>query len=197
MEATARKLGARGAAGKAPALYAFTDPERTADPLAMAGRLPSGAALVYRAFGAHDAVEQGRALRRATRARGALLLVGDDERLAEAIGADGLHLPERRLHMAPRIRARRARWIITGAAHGASALRRAERAGVDAAVLSSVFASRSRSAGAPMGEIRFALLARSAKTPVIALGGVNARTARRLVGTGAAGLAAVEAWLEP
>ena len=151
--------------------------------------------MVYRAFGAEDALAVGRALRRATRARRALLLVGEDEALAAAVGADGLHLPERSLCRARGIRARRPGWILTAAAHGPAALARAAEAGVDAAVLSSVFASGSASAGAPLGPVRFAAMVRAARLPVIALGGVNAGTAQRLVGSGAAGLAAVEGWL--
>ena len=197
LERVARRLRPATALGKAPALLFFTDPDRTPDPVAVAEELPEGAAVVYRAFGSDDALAKAQALRRATRRRGVLLLIGRDEGLAAAAGADGLHLPERELHHAPRIRARRPSWILTGAAHGARALRRAEAAGLDAAVLSSVFPSGSSSAGAPLGPLRFAALARQARLPVIALGGVDARTAKRLAGTGAAGLAAVQAWLEP
>ena len=196
MERVARRLGAAAPAGKAPRLMFFTDPERTPDPVAVIERLPAGAAVVYRAFGAADAQAVARSLRSATRRRGVLLLVGRDEALAAAVGADGLHLPESRLHLGPAIRRRRPGWILTGAAHGASGLRRAAEAGLDAAGLSSVFESSSPSAGPPLGPVRFAALVRAANLPVIALGGVDARNARRLVGTGAAGLAAVSAWLE-
>ena len=69
---------------------------------------------------------------------------------------------------------------------------RAERNGAQAVLLSAVFASRSPSAGPPLGVVRFQSLARSVRAPVIALGGINGRTARRLVATRAAGLAGVE-----
>jgi thiamine-phosphate pyrophosphorylase len=61
--------------------------------------------------------------------------------------------------------------------------------------VSPVFASRSRSAGTPLGIERFAALAAGVQTPVIALGGIDAANAHLLIGSGAAGLAAVEAWL--
>jgi thiamine-phosphate pyrophosphorylase len=70
---------------------------------------------------------------------------------------------------------------------------RARRAGVDAIVVSPVFASASPSAGRPMGARAFAVLVREARLPVYALGGVNAGTARALPRSGAAGLAAIEA----
>lgn len=155
-------------------------------------RLPPGAGVIYRAFGAPDALATARALARLARERGLMFLVGADERLAAASAAHGLHLPERMIGRAPSIRARRPGWLITAACHSEAALHRAARAGVDAALLSVAFASRSPSAGRPMGPVRFAALAGRAPLPVIALGGVNAATAPRLLASGAAGLAAVE-----
>ena len=66
--------------------------------------------------------------------------------------------------------------------------------GADAAFVSPVFASRSLSAGAPLGPARLAGLVREARLPVFALGGVTLRTVRRLEGSGVAGFAAVEAF---
>jgi thiamine-phosphate pyrophosphorylase len=65
-------------------------------------------------------------------------------------------------------------------------------------VVSAVFPSRSASAGAPIGTLRLAAVARRAGLPVYALGGVNDSTARRLKDLPLAGLAAVEAFgVEP
>jgi len=169
----------------------LTDPQRTPDPLEVASRLPRGSGLVYRAFGAEDAGAQADRLATVARARDLVLLIGADARLAQACGADGLHLPERRVHEARRLRARFPLWRITAAAHGGAALRRARAAAVDAALLSPVFPSRSPSAGAPLGPLRAAALVRLAGLPVYALGGVDLRTVSRLAGTGFAGVAAV------
>lgn len=119
-----------------------------------------------------------------------MFLVGADPRLAAALRADGVHLPERLVRLAPRLRRARPGWILTGAAHGAAALGRAKRAGLDAALLSPAFQSRSPSAGVPLGPVRFSRLARRAGLPVYALGGVTEKTAPRVAG--AAGLAAVD-----
>jgi len=148
--------------------------------------------VIYRAFGAPDAPSVARTLRRVADAQGLILLIGADERLAVACGADGVHLPQGLISQGPRLRVRRPDWILTGAAHDARALQRAERAGLDAALTSPVFASRSPSAHGQLGSIRFARLVRGTRLPVYALGGVNCRTASRLLSTGAAGLAAVE-----
>jgi thiamine-phosphate pyrophosphorylase len=193
-----RRLGRSPHGRKAPAnLVLVTDPGRMPDPLAAAARLPRGAAVIYRHFGAPDAHKTAVDLANLARARGLILLIGEDERLAAAVRAQGLHLPERAIVRLARIRARRPRWIITAAVHTAAALRRAEAAGADAVLLSPVFPSRSASAGEPLGVAGFRRLAGGTHLPVIALGGINARTATRLLRSGAAGLAAVEGWDEP
>lgn len=176
-----------------PPLLVLTDPQRTPDPLALARSLPRGAGLVYRAFGAPDAAEMAAALATVARVRGLVLLVGANAALAQACGAHGVHLPERMVAAAPRLRARWPGVLISGAAHSASALRRGTASGLDAALLSTAFPSRSPSAGPPLGPVRLGLMVRRAGLPVYALGGVNASTLPRLKATGVAGAAVVDA----
>ena len=128
-----------------PSLWLVTDPQRLSDPIAAAARLPQGSGIIYRAFGRRDAVEVGLALAKLARARHLTLLVGADERLARILRADGVHLPQSLVAKGRALRARHPRWIVTGAAHSAMALRQAKRAGLDAALLSPVFASASPS----------------------------------------------------
>jgi thiamine-phosphate pyrophosphorylase len=154
-------------------------------------RLPTGSAVIYRAFGSLIAEAQGRELRQLARRRGLIFLVGADAALATRLRADGLHLPERLMRLGPRLRQAHPEWLITTAAHGPRAIAAAARLGLDAALVSAVFASASPSAGAPFGPLRFASLVRNARLPVIALGGIDARTAKRLASSGAAGLAAI------
>jgi thiamine-phosphate pyrophosphorylase len=156
----------------------------------IAATLPRGSAIVFRAFGAADAQAQGLRLRAVARARGLRLLVGADAILAARIGADGVHLPERLAGRARRIR--RPGWIVTCAAHSLAAVRRAKAAGADAVVVSAIFPSDSPSAGGPIGPLRLASIARQAGLPVYALGGINNKTARRLLDAGVVGLAAVD-----
>jgi thiamine-phosphate pyrophosphorylase len=173
-------------------LVFFTDPARTPDTRGVIARLPRGAGVVYRAFGDKGATLEGRELVRLAHTRGVVLLAGADPGLAAAIGADGVHLPERMLGRARALHRARPTWIVTCAAHSAAALAAARRAGADAAFLSPVFESRSPSAARPIGALRFTALVRGAGLPVYALGGVGVRTVRRLARSGAAGLAAVE-----
>lgn len=150
--------------------------------------------VIFRAFGAAGAEARGRALKAVARRRRLVLLVGADPELARRIGADGVHLPERGAHRARALKRARPDWVVTAAAHSLPAARRAFRHGADAVLLSAVFASRSPSASAPLGPVRFSALVREAGGPVYALGGVNELTAPRLVSSGAIGVAAVEAF---
>jgi thiamine-phosphate pyrophosphorylase len=171
----------------------LTDPDRTPEPWHRASRLPPGAGVVFRWFGRPDSLQTGRRLAEACREVGLTFLVGADEALAEALDADGLHLPERALGEAPAIRRRRPGWLITGAAHSREALEAASVAGLDAALLSPVFDSGSPSAGAALGPQTFRALAQAARLPVYALGGIDANTAPTLAGSAACGLAVVSA----
>lgn len=187
---TARTLSRAASARKGlPSLILVTDPERTPDPVALAQRLPRGSGVIFRSFGRKGAGKTARQLARVARRRGLVLLIGADA--LRAPGA-GVHLPERLAHRAGALKRKRPGLIVTAAAHSLPALIRARRAGADAALLSTVFKSRSPSAGTPLGPVRFAALVRRAGLPVYALGGVKTKNAPRLLGSGAAGLAMVE-----
>ncbi|TCS12927.1 thiamine-phosphate pyrophosphorylase [Caulobacter sp. BK020] len=176
-----------------PNLLFFTDPARTPDPERAAERLPAGAAVVFRAFGAPDAAIQGRRLREITRRRGLPLLVGADPVLALAVEADGLHLPERLASALPDLRESHPDWLITVAAHGLDAARTGAAAGADAVIVSPIFPSRSSSAGAPLGLEGLKWIVETVEGPVYALGGVRAGTVAGLLDIGIVGIAAVEA----
>jgi thiamine-phosphate pyrophosphorylase len=186
-----RKLEpARRGARALPTLLAFTDPQRSGDLEALARRLPCGAALVYRSFGAADALATARRLRRITWRRGVMLVIGGDAALARRVHADGVHLPER---MMGRIRPRHP-GLLTIAAHGPAAARRALALGADAVVLSAILQSESPSAGKPLGVLKLARIAGSLEGALYALGGIKGSNAARVAATGVAGLAAVGAF---
>ncbi|HRP10853.1 MAG TPA: thiamine phosphate synthase [Terricaulis sp.] len=190
LAAEARRLNRAAGAPALPALFFFTDPKRTPDPLAIARALPRGAGLVYRHFGAPERGRMARALARACRQRGLILLIAADPELAARVGAAGVHWPERLL---PAQREAAHGALVTAAAHNAAALARARAYGADAAVLSPVFPTESASGHAPLGLFRASQLARAAGLPVLALGGINAGNARLLAGRGFAGLVSVGA----
>jgi len=188
LAARAARLNRDAGAPPIPSLFFFTDPERTPDPCTIARRLPRGTAIVYRHFGADDRAQTARALAAIARSRQLKLLIAADPELARAVGADGVHWPERSLQP------RGGESLMTAAAHSAEAVARASEAGADACVLAPVFETRSASGNAPIGLFKASQIARAACIPVIALGGVDALRARLLAGRGFAGCAAVDAF---
>lgn len=62
---------------------------------------------------------------------------------------------------------------------------------LDGLLLSSIFPSQSQSAGDPIGVETLKEKTRKLPVPVFALGGVNNKTAPKLIGSGAAGVAGI------
>ncbi|WP_207869999.1 thiamine phosphate synthase [Brevundimonas goettingensis] len=184
----ARGLARETASVSAPLLF-FTDPARTPEPWRTAERLPTGAGVVYRHFGARDAEAVARRLKAISLDRGLVLLIGLDAGLAEVVGADGVHLPQRALGQAEALRARRPDWLLTGAVH---AVETPAPEALDAVVLSPIFPAGGASAVKPALGVE-ALTAMARRRPVYALGGVNVATVGGLTGSGACGIAGVDA----
>jgi thiamine-phosphate pyrophosphorylase len=189
----ARQLNLATPACGLPPLILMSDAARLPDPMSAAAALPKGSAVILRHYEAPGRRDLAVALAGLCRARGLLLLVAGDGRLAARVGAHGLHLPEALVTRAAAWRQRRPDWLITVAAHGRSALMRAARAGADAALLAPVFATLSHPETPPLGVVRFAALVHRSPLPVYALGGINAATMHRLQGSGATGIAAIGA----
>jgi thiamine-phosphate pyrophosphorylase len=188
LAAVATRLNHEAGSAQIPALFFLTDPERTPDPCAVADRLPRGTAVIFRHFGAPNRSRNARKLAAVCRGRGLYFLISADPELANDVGADGVHWPEARLPL------RRAEHgLVTASAHTREAVARAAVFGADACVLGPIFPTHSSSRNRPLGLFRASQIAHAASLPVIALGGVNDKTAPRLVGRGFAGLAAVEA----
>jgi len=177
-------------AGRLPPLIFLTDPARTPEPWRIAARLPAGSAVIHRGFGRPEAPDEARRLREATSTRGARLLIATDVDLADAVGADGIHLPEREAGRAGELRKLRPGWLITAALHPPGE----GPEGVDALLISPVFPAGGASAARPaLGVPAFTDALSAAKVPAYALGGVTATRARDLATSGACGLAAIGA----
>ena len=179
--------------GRLPALVLFTDDERLADPLPSIRALPRGSMVVLR----HNTSAKRRVLAEAISAiactRRLVWIIADDPYLAADKGAHGVHLPEAKVALAAHWRAKHPRWLITCSAHSLAACARASRAGAHAIFLAPVFATHSHPGRNSLGPLRVRLIASQVPVPVYALGGVDARSARRLAGARVAGLAAIGA----
>ncbi|WP_371416813.1 thiamine phosphate synthase [Sphingosinicella sp. BN140058] len=141
--------------------------------------LPRGAGVIFRHYGLP--VEARRrlflAVRGVARRRRLILVVAGPLPLR----GDGNH-------------GRRGHGLRTAPAHDLKQIRAAERGGADLVFLSPVFPTRSHPGRPALGRVRFGLLARQCRVPVIALGGVTPRLADGLKALGAFGWAAIDAW---
>lgn len=170
-----------------PPVFVLTDPERLSANAIAGLDLPRGWGVIYRHFGDADRVKDARALREVCNRRGLCLLIANDPALALRVGADGVHWPE-----AARMRARR--WagrfaLMTMSWHRARPVLSVPR-GIDAALVSTVFKSRSPTAGQAIGAVRARRLALQSQMPVYGLGGVAGGTAEQIASR--MGLASVE-----
>lgn len=159
-----------------PDLWLLSDERNDAALEAALKRLPRGSGFVYRHYHLPDAERIARfaQLERVARARDHWVILADSALTAREWGADGYYGAP--LALTPK----RERLLAVAAVHDLREIAQANRVGAHAAMLSPVFATRSHSGGAALGPLRFRLLARHARMPVIALGGMNQRGADRL-----------------
>ena len=159
-----------------PALWLISDARNDAGLERALARLPRGSGLVYRHYHLEgpERLARFRALRRIARARGHRIVLADSALTAREWGADGIYGSPRALYP------RRRGLLHLATAHGMAELGLAARLGADAALLSPVFPTRSHPGGASLGPVRFRLLARQSRVPVIALGGMTPHRARAL-----------------
>ncbi|TZG26363.1 thiamine phosphate synthase [Sphingomonas montanisoli] len=168
-----------------PQLWMMTD-ERQGDALfAAVAHMPRGAGVIFR----HHATPMAERrilfdrLHALCRRRGVMLLLAGDDANARRWRADGSH----HRHAGPPR-------IGTAPAHDLRELRAAERSGAALILISPVHATRSHPGAPALGQMRFAALMRATRTPVLALGGMDAKRGRIAIRLGAYGWAAIDAW---
>lgn len=194
MALAAQKLLAARPRPSALSPYIFmTDPQRVPDPVTTVRALPDGITIIYRHFGKNGHGALAETLREITTAKNQQFLIGHDPELASAIGANGVHFRRDADVLAPRLwREKRPDWIISMAGLKGEQTYHRSLEVLDGLLVSSVFYSKSPSAGDPIGVDRFTEISRKLPVPVFALGGVKATNADELVGSGAAGVAGID-----
>ena len=168
---------------RVPMCWLMCDARLGADIPAIVAAMPPRSAVVVRPYAMQieGRAELIRAIRRAARAKRHLLLIAGG---GSDAGFDGRHGD-----------GRRAKGFLSLPVHGRRELAQANRLGADAVLISPVWPTRSHPDGNSLGTRGFAHLAARSSAKVIALGGVSARGFARLKIHGAAGWAAIDAWL--
>jgi thiamine-phosphate pyrophosphorylase len=139
-------------------------------------RLPRGSGFIYRHYHLSDAERAARwfDLVQIVRRRGHVAILADSSLTAREWGADGIYGAPRALYPAAND------LLMLATAHNLADIGRANRMRADAVLLSPAFPTCSHPGAQALGPLRFRLHAAHARMPVIALGGMNALTARRL-----------------
>jgi len=158
-----------------PELWLLSD-ERNDAALADALRqLPRNSGFIYRHYHLPDIPRRKRfdELADLARSMGHWVIVSSDPEAAKAWRADGIYGPPERLADAPGL-------IRLATVHNEAEIAAANQIKADAVLLSPVFPTRSHPGAASLGPARFRQLAELAEMPVIALGGMNPETAKKL-----------------
>jgi thiamine-phosphate pyrophosphorylase len=159
-----------------PDLWLLSDERNDAALEQALHRLPRGSGFIYRHYHLPDAERVARwfELRVIARARGHVTVLADSSLTAREWGADGIYGAPRALYPTTND------LLTLASAHDLAEIGLANRLRADAVLLSPAFPTRSHPDATTLGPLRFRLLAAHAKMPVIALGGMSGRTARRL-----------------
>lgn len=178
--------------------WLLTDARLAGHGLAAARRLLPGSTIILRSDALAPAARRALAvkLKRIARARRLRLFVASgDIGLARRMGADGVHLRGRSARAAAA--ARRAGLATCAPVHNHAEARAAARAGIDHALISPLYATRSHPGAPTISLRRFIRLALTARATPVALGGMTAarhRALRLRTSRVKPGWAAIDAW---
>lgn len=158
-----------------PDIWLISDARNDARIETALAHLPRGSGLIFRHY--HLSRPERRArferLKRVARKHGHFVALSGTAAEARCWGADGAYGLPARLAGGPAL-------LRLATAHSLREIGQANRMRADAVLLSPVFPTRSHPGAQGLGPLRSRLLARRANAPVIALGGMNSRRAKRL-----------------
>ena len=191
----AQRLNRRNAKGqRIPSLLLMTDAERLPDPSALIPKLPTGSGIIIRHFSREGKLKLIRKIKFLCRKHKVLLFVSDDINLALSMQCDGVHFSESSLKKAAGIgKALKPKpdFIYTCACHSQRSVYAAQKAKMDAMLISPIFKTNSHPNVHTKGPWQFQNMAISTNINCYALGGLNRKTAKRLLQTKACGFAGI------
>ncbi|MBL0318637.1 MAG: thiamine phosphate synthase [Alphaproteobacteria bacterium] len=119
------------------------------------------------------------------------VMVARDGRLADVVGADGCHFPEKLMRQSLWWRYQHRHWYLSASAHTEYAVAQANRLPLDFLLVSPVFRTQSHEGGRPLGFMVLRKLVQKSRCPVIALGGISHKNINSLLNTGVEGAAMI------
>ncbi len=166
-----------------PKLWLMTD-ERFGDKLLPSiAALPRDSGIIFRHYSLDRVARRAlfMKVREIAAAKHHWLIVAGDGGIARALQTHGYHSR------------RRGKGFHTAPVHSLREAIGAQRAGADLLFVSPLFATHSHIGARALGRVRFGLLVRGLKTPVIALGGMSKARSRGLAAMKIHGWAAIDA----
>jgi thiamine-phosphate pyrophosphorylase len=157
-------------------------------------RLPVGTGVVVRAHTAHKRQRLAAQLRPLCQRYRLILLVAGTPLEALRARAQGVHLNAQATQKRLKFKRYKKRWWVSAAAHTRAELHAARQAGAQSVCLSPILATASHPEAKPLGIVRFGLVARTSRLPVLALGGITRQTIRQLSGLKIYGFAGISFW---
>ena len=185
-----------------PVVHLITDralaPDLASRAAAALAGLPPGTAAIHlreKDLGGRDLLVLARTLAGVCRAHRQVLLVNDRLDVAVAAGADGVHLPSAGVPPAEARRLLGPGALVGVSCHSTADVSRALAGGASYATFSPIHDTPSkRPYGPPLGVAALRDAVRLG-LPLVALGGIDAPRAAEARAAGAAGVAAIRAWL--
>ena len=136
-------------------------------------------------------------LRAITQKHGALFIVNDHPNLAEAVGADGVHLGQGDVSIRAARRILGKGRIIGASTHSLEQAFRAKEDGADYIGVGPVFATSTKAdAGKPVGLELVSRVKKAVRVPLVAIGGINSTNLASVFSAGADGAAMVSEFVK-
>ncbi len=182
-----------------PRLYAITDREKYGKDFlkTLEKVLSRGVKMVQlreKKLKGRELYELALKAREITKKHGAILLINERFDVAVAVGADGVHLPEK--SFPPSVVKRLFPKLIVGfSAHSLESARYAQEEGADFITLGPLFKTSSHPNTKPMGTLKFKEIVSQIDIPVYALGGVTWEKIKLCYKNGAYGIAGITIFL--
>lgn len=190
----AKLLNSRAGHTPLPPLLYMTDETRVPNPLAAINQLAPGGGVIFRHYASANRQELAIKIKVLCDKNKLVFLIAGDPDLAQQLDADGLHLPEYLLNtpsLNVRLWRRRPNKLLTAAIHSSKSLQKCCALGVDAALASPVFPTKSHPRQKTLGVLGLTKIALKSPIPLYALGGITKINAPELLKSPVIGIAGI------